>query len=59
MKEIEINIQNLTLAKLLEVLKKENIKEANFNNLEFVLDMSNCYYEGDYPTMQLVGKIDA
>jgi len=51
MKKIKISFQYGSLAALLEKLRQEGISEKDFDKVEFETDYSDCYYEGDTPTM--------
>lgn len=56
-KDISINLNSFNFQSLLEEVKKQNIPEDEYKNLYFQLDWSGCYYEGDYPEIELTGEI--
>lgn len=56
-KNIYISLNYHNLETLLQEVKKQNIPEDEYKNLYFQLDWSGCYYEGDYPEIELTGEI--
>lgn len=56
--KIEIGCSYTSLAALLEQLQAKGISPTQYSNLSFDFDWSDCYYEGDRPSIQLTGTVE-
>lgn len=54
---VEFQIAGWSLAEVWQELNRLGVSPESYHLLSFECDYSNCYYEGDEPTIKITGKI--